>query len=161
MDVNLHLKITQINVIHYMNQFNTYYLLFQDIVFSNFIFSFNEETILCTMQSFGIKNPFLVLFIASISYCLISVINFAIGWFLYYILLLYKKNMDHSKTDCFRSWIGLIIMIVLSNIGNIGKFVIFFSKFLYKNNQIILLISLNLLFNIYIYASIIFANANI
>ena len=127
-----------------MGQFETYLLLFTDVLTSNFAFNISSELVLDTMQIFGNYNKHLMLLVATAAYMFSICINYIFGTICYKILAPSNQKAPelNSKIEYIRNSRFLLVIIAVSCLPFFGKFIILFSGFCQINFKKTLITSL-------------------
>lgn len=113
-----------------MTQFETYLLLFTDVLISNFAFNFSSEIAFDSMKIFGTYDTKLMILSSMIAYTISVCINYLLGTVCYKILAPINKN-EQSGVSILRCPPPRMTMLIiaLSSVPVFGKFIILFSGF--------------------------------
>lgn len=127
-----------------MTQFETYLLLFTDVLVSNFAFNFSHEIAFDSMSIFGTYDIRLMILSGVAAYTISVCINYLLGGVCYKILAPADKNQSElsSKIEKLKEFKFLPLIIALSCLPFFGKFIILFSGFCRIKFKLVFFISI-------------------
>lgn len=126
-----------------MMQFETYFLLFTDVLLSNFAFNFSNEVIFESMQIFGNYNRLLMIASSMCAYTIITPINYYTGKICYRILKDHNDKSIRPKIyDYLNNTSFLVPIILFSVVPFWGKYLILFAGFARLNFRVVFFISI-------------------
>lgn len=114
-----------------MTIFETYFLLFTDVLTSNFAFNTSQEIMFDVMKIFGEYDKRLIVIVSLSAYGIALCINFLLGRICYNILAPSEKqetNLPKLQSYVLDSKV-LVVIIAFSAIPFFGKFIILFLGF--------------------------------
>ncbi len=136
-----------------MPETEAYFLLFTDILMSNFAFNSSRGIILDSMKIFGNYDIKLMLLISIIAYSFSIIINYFLGRISYNIIapLNDNKKLENAPIHQVKKLKLLPMIIVLSFIPFFGKFIIFFLGFcrIRLTNLLLIAVSVKLVYYFY------------
>jgi membrane protein YqaA with SNARE-associated domain len=126
-----------------MTNFETYLLLFTDVLVSNFAFNISPDIVFGAMKIFEYDKKLMIL-VASMAYATSIIINYLLGIVCYKILAPVNSNETdlNSKIKYINNFKFLPLIIALSCIPFFGKFIILLGGFAKVNFKLIFFIAL-------------------
>lgn len=137
-----------------MTESEIYWLLFTDVLVSNFAISTTSEIVFDALQIFGGHNQKVILSVTMIAYMCSVCINYLFGIACYKILAPINNDEAKLNTKVFNLNKFLPLILILSPLPFFGKFIILLSGFCRTKFRTVFIISLLTKLCYYLYAII-------